>query len=774
MLRILTKKPMLHNLFIKTLSISLVCFLFIQCKNHKEQILLSSQNQIDKKVDSLLSIMTLEEKVGQMNQYSGFWDATGPSPKEGEASKKYEDLKKGWVGSMLNVRGVEEVRALQKIAVEETRLGIPLIFGYDVIHGFKTISPIPLAESASWDLEAIKKSAQIAAAEAAVSGLNWTFAPMVDISRDARWGRVMEGAGEDPYLGSLIAKARIEGFQGDDLANEFTIVACAKHFAGYGFAEAGRDYNTVDVSENTLHNMILPPFKAAVEAKVRTFMTAFNEIGGIPAVGHSYLQRELLKKDWKFSGFVVTDWGTIGELEAHGFAENLKNATEIAANAGTDMDMESYGYVAHLVDLVKTGKVKESLVEEAAKRILRVKFELGLFENPYKYCDEAREKSTIGKPEFMAGVLDMAKKSIVLLKNEGSLLPLAKKGQNIAIIGDLAKDKTSPLGNWRLAADDETAVSVWEGVQKYAENNYTYARGVKLINNKLSFSGELETNINDRSEFKTAINLAKNADVVLMVLGEHGFHSGEARSRTDLELPGLQQELLEAIYQVNKNIVLVLQNGRPLTIEWAAQNIPAIVEGWQLGTQSGNALAEVLFGDYNPSGKLTMTFPRNVGQIPIYYNYKNTGRPAPKDPGSVFWSHYIDSENTPLYPFGYGLSYTTFVYSDFKISQEEMTENDEITVEVTISNTGNYDGKEVVQLYIRDLVTSTTRPVKELKDFALIELAKGASKKVSFKINKEKLQFYSARKQWEAEKGTFEVFVGTNSNAELKKSFVLK
>jgi len=699
---------------LKIIAILMVGFLLTQCKNKEMQANKSENQIIEQKVDSLLSLMTLEEKVGQMNQYSGFWDATGPSPKEGDASKKYENLKKGLVGSMLNVRGVEKVRALQKIAVEETRLGIPLIFGFDVIHGFKTISPIPLAESSSWDLAAIEKSAQIAAAEAAASGLNWTFAPMVDISRDARWGRVMEGAGEDPYLGSLIAKARVKGFQGDDLSNEFTIVACAKHFAGYGFAESGRDYNTVDVSENVLHNMILPPFKAAVDANVRTFMNAFNEIGGIPSTGHTFLQRELLKKDWGFSGFIVSDWGSIEEMQAHGFAENLQHASTIAANAGSDMDMESYGYVTHLVDLVKNGKVKESIVDEAAKRILRVKFELGLFDDPYKYCDLEREKSTIGKPEFIEGVLDMAKKSIVLLKNEGQLLPLAKKGQNIAVIGDLAQDKTSPLGNWRLAADEETAVSVWEGLEKYPNNQYSYARGVKLVTNNLSFGGELETNETDRSEFNEAINLAKKADVVIMVLGEHGFHSGESRSRTDLGLPGLQQELLEAVYQVNKKIVLVLQNGRPLTIEWADQNIPAIVEVWQLGTQSGNAIAEILFGDYNPSGKLTMTFPRNLGQIPIYYNYKNTGRPAPKDPGSVFWSHYSDSQNTPLYPFGFGLSYTTFAYSDFKISKEEMLENEEVTVSVKISNTGNFAGKEVGQLYIRDLVASTNRPVKEL------------------------------------------------------------
>uniref|UniRef100_UPI00404B8551 beta-glucosidase BglX n=1 Tax=Flavobacterium sp. TaxID=239 RepID=UPI00404B8551 len=754
---------------IQILSSILICLFFIQCVD-KEKNMVTTENNFEQKIDSLLKIMTLEEKVGQMNQYNGFWDVTGPTPKEGDASKKYEDLKNGLVSSMLNVIGTKNVRALQKIAVEETRLGIPILFGYDVIHGLKTVGPIPLAEAASWDLEAMENSARIGAAEAAASGLNWTFAPMVDISRDARWGRVMEGAGEDPYLGSLIATARINGFQGSDLSNEFTIAACAKHFAGYGFAEAGRDYNTVDVSENTLHNIILPPFKAAAKANVRTFMNSFNEINAIPATASSYLQRELLKKEWGFSGFVVTDWGSIEEMRDHGFAENIEHAAEIAIKAGSDMDMESSAYVAHLVNLVKSGKVKESLVDEAARRILRLKFELGLFENPYKYCDETREKNTIGKPEFLEGVLDMAKKSIVLLKNEKQLLPLSKSGQKIAVIGDLAKDKTSPLGSWRIAADDESAVSVWEGLQNFPENNYTYARGTKLATGRIDFKWETKINTTDRSEFAEAVSMAKNADVVIMVLGEHGLQSGEGRSRTELDLPGLQQELLEAVYAVNQNIVLVLNNGRPLAIEWADNHIPAILETWHLGTQSGHAIAQVLFGDYNPSGKLPMTFPRNVGQVPIYYNHKNTGRPTPIAPESVFWTHYIDQENAPLYPFGHGLSYTNFEYSDFKISAEKMKKGETITASITIKNTGEYDGKEVVQLYIRDLVASTTRPVKELKGFELIALKKGASKTVTFNITDETLEFYSANKKWEVEPGNFEIFIGTNSATTLKKT----
>jgi beta-glucosidase len=725
---------------------------------------------IDRKVDSVLKLMTLEEKVGQMNQYNGFWDVTGPVPKDGQAAKKYENLKKGLVGSMLNVRGVKDVRALQKIAVEETRLGIPLIFGFDVVHGYKTISPIPLAEAASWDLEAMKKSAEIAAAESAVAGLNWTFAPMVDISRDARWGRVMEGAGEDPYLGSQIAIARVKGFQGDKF-NEFRLAACTKHFAGYGFAESGRDYNTVDISDNTLHNIILPPFKATVDAGVLTFMNSFNELEGIPATGNSYLQRELLKKDWKFDGFVVSDWGSLGEMIPHGYAKDLKDAAMKAANAGSDMDMESYGYVSHLADLVKEGKVSEDKIDDAVRRILKVKFELGLFDNPYKYCDENREKEYTGKKEFHEGVLDMAKKSIVLLKNENSLLPLKKQGQKIVVIGALANDKTSPLGSWRIGADDNTAVSFLEGMANYKGNQITYEKGADVALGEPRFMLETKINTTDKSGFEKAIAAAKQADVVIMVLGEHGLQSGEGRSRSDITLPGVQQELLEAVYKANPNIVLVLQNGRPLAIPWAAKNIPAIVEAWHLGTQSGHAIAQVLYGDYNPSGKLPMTFPRNVGQLPIYYNYKNTGRPSTDNPESVFWSHYTDIENTPLYPFGYGLSYSKFEYSNLKLDTKTLHKNGKIKVSVDVKNNSTVDGKEVVQLYIRDLIASATRPVRELKGFELTEIKAGQTKTVTFTINEKTIEFYSARKIWEAEPGDFQLFVGGSSMATLQADF---
>ena len=731
---------------------------------------ITSVEHIEQKVSALLNQMTLEEKIGQMNQYNGFWDLTGPAPSSGNAAKKYDHLRKGYVGSMLNLRGVKNVRKIQKIAVEETRLGIPLIIGFDVIHGYETLSPIPLAESASWDLEAIKKSAEVAAEEAAAAGINWTFAPMVDISRDARWGRVMEGAGEDPYLGSKIAFARVKGFQGSDLSKHNTLAACAKHFAAYGFAESGREYNTVDVGTSTLNNIVFPPFQATIDAGVRTFMNAFNELNGIPATGNTYLQRTILKDKWKFDGFVVSDWGSIEEMVTHGHAKDGKHAAQIAANAGSDMDMESYLYVNELAALVREGKVKEAYIDDAAKRILRVKFELGLFDDPYKYCDERREKDVIGQPAFHEAALDMAKKSIVLLKNDNQLLPLKKQGQKIALIGALASDKTSPLGSWRIAAKDNTAISVFEGMQAYTGNQLTYAKGADVSLGQTKFIDELKINTTDRSEFPQAIAVAKTADVVVMVLGEVGYQSGEARSRTDLGLPGVQQDLLEAIYKVNKNIVLVLNNGRPLVLNWHQEHLPAIVEAWQLGTQSGNAIAQVLYGDYNPSGKLPMSFPRAVGQVPIYYNYKNTGRPLIPIPNTVFWSHYQDVENTPLYPFGYGLSYTTFEYSAL---QAKVVSDKEVNVSVTLKNTGKFAGKEVVQLYIKDHYASVTRPVRELKGFELVSLKPNESKNITFTLSEKELGFYNNEGEFIVEPGDFSIFVGGDSNTTLQSKITL-
>ena len=727
--------------------------------------------EIEKKIDVLMSKMTLEEKVGQMNQYNGFWDVTGPAPVGGTAEQKYENIKKGLVGSMLTVRGVKEVKAVQKIAVEQTRLGIPLIIGFDVIHGYKTLSPIPLAEAASWDLKAIEKSAEIAASEAAASGINWTFGPMMDISKDARWGRVMEGAGEDSYLGSKVAIARVKGFQGDNtFKSPLRIATTAKHFAAYGFVESALEYNASEISNNTLFNQVLPPFKAAVDAGLKTVMTSFNTINGIPASGDKFLLRDVLKNKWGFNGFVISDWASIREMIPWGFSKDEKEAAISAVEAGTDMDMEGGIYVPYLIDLVKQGKVKQEFVDDAVRRILRVKYELGLFDNPYRFLDENREKEVIGSKANREAVLDMAKKSIVLLKNDTNLLPLKKSGQKIVLLGSLAESKNSPLGSWRIAADSNTAVSVLEGMQQYKGNSLNYVKGLDLTTLEPTFLTEVQYNTTDKSGFEQAKKAAKEADVVVMVLGEHGFSSGEARSRTNLDLPGLQQEFLEEIYKINPNIVLVLNNGRPLTISWAAEKIPTIVEAWQLGTETGNAVAQVLYGDYNPSGKLPMSFPRNIGQVPIAYNHYSTGRFTNKD-NNVFWSHYSDVEKTPLYPFGYGLSYTTFEYSNLKINKKTFSKGEKVEVSVDLKNTGKVTGKEVAQLYLQDEFASVVRPVKELKGFEMIELKAGETKTITFTLTDAELGFYNNQNEFVVEPGSFKVMVGGSSDANLTTQF---
>ena len=738
---------------------------FIACQQNPSLNSASRDIEINQKVEELLSKMTLEEKVGQMNQYSGFMDFTGPEPDKGQAASKLEHIKKGWVGSMLNVHGVENVKAVQKMAVEESRLGIPLVFGFDVIHGYKTISPIPLAESASWDLKAIKRSAEIAAEEASSAGINWTFAPMVDISRDARWGRVMEGAGEDPFLGSKIAKARVEGFQGNDLSSPHTIAATAKHFAAYGFGNAGREYNTVDIGTTTLYNTVLPPFKAAVDADVKTFMNAFNVLNGLPATGDEFILRDILKGHWSFNGFVVSDWDSVGEMVNHGYAFDGRDAAKKAVKAGTDMDMESYHFIEELVSLVDNGEVEEKWIDDAVSRILRVKFELGLFDDPYQYLSSDREKQTVYNSKFKEDVLDLAKKSIVLLKNDNQLLPLSKENQSILIVGELANDKTSPLGSWRIAADEETAISLVEGMKTYNSNDkIKYVQGPKLVDGDAKFVKQLKINTTDRAGFTEVIQSAKDADVVIMNLGEHGLQSGEGRSRADIGLPGLQQELLEAVYIVNPNIVLVLQNGRPLTLNWADKHIPAIVEAWQLGTYSGLAIAEVLYGDYNPSGKLTMSFPRSLGQLPLYYNELPTGRPNNPRQEDVFRSHYIDEENSPLYAFGHGLSYTEFEYSNLKLSQNA---SKSIQVSIDVKNTGKYLGTETVQVYVRDKVAQISRPVKELKAFEQIELKPNQQKTIDIQLTEKELGYYLPNGDWIFENGEFEIFVGTSSSETL-------
>lgn len=733
-----------------------------------------SDVEIGEKVEALLAKMTLEEKIGQMNQYNGFWDATGPAPEDGDAADKLTMLKEGKIGSLLNVVGVAQTKELQKIAVEETRLGIPLIIGYDVIHGFKTIFPIPLGESASWDLEAMRISAHIAAKETAASGIHWTFAPMIDISRDARWGRIMEGVGEDPYLNSVAGVARIHGFQGDDLSNTNTIAACAKHFAGYGFAEAGRDYNTVNIGISELHNTILPPFKAAAKAGVATFMNSFNELDGIPATAHKELQRVILKGDWNYDGFVVSDWASISEMIDHGYAKDKVHAAEIAINAGSDMDMEGRSYEVGLKQLVEGGQIDISLIDDAVSRILRLKFKLGLFDDPYRYCNEEREKNDIYTQEHLDIARDVARKSIVLLKNQSKLLPLAKDISSIAVVGPLANDKDSPLGNWRAQGEKDSAISLLEGIQAVVSQTtkVIYVKGAELGLGERSFLMPLKINKTDTSGFNEAIKAAQQADVVIMALGEDAFQSGEGRSQVNIQLVGVQQELLEAIYKVNKNIVLVLMNGRPLDISWAASNVPSILESWFLGSQSGYAISDVLFGDYNPSGKLPVSFPRNVGQEPLYYNQKNTGRPS--NDQHVTYSGYTDVSKEALFPFGYGLSYTTFDYSNYKLSSTSFNGKEPFYATVEVMNSGNRTGKEVVQMYIRDLVASRTRPIKELKGFELITLQPGESKTVRFEVTKETLEFYSANNKWEAEPGEFKIFIGGDSRTTLEASFTFE
>lgn len=738
----------------------------------KNPVIPSSIQDVENKVDSVLSLMTLEEKVGQLVQYNGSWDLTGPASEVGNQQKE-ENLKKGMVGAMLNVLSVEATREAQKMVMENSRLKIPLMFGYDVIHGYKTIFPVPLGETASWDLEAMEESARIAALESVAHGVNWTFSPMIDISRDARWGRIMESSGEDPYLTSKVAVAKVKGYQGDDLSSENTIAATAKHFVGYGFAEAGRDYNTVHIGENELHNTLLPPFKAAAEAGVATFMNAFNELDGVPATGHRKLQRDILKGDWNWKGFMVSDWGSIPEMVNHGFARDRKHAAQIALNAGSDMDMEGGAYENGLVELVQEGQLSEELIEDAVRRVLRVKFKMGLFEDPYRYSNPEMIKK-ISFEDHRKVARDVARKSIVLLKNEGDLLPLNTTKKKIAVIGPLADDKDTPIGNWRAQGESNSAVSILEGIKNTVgdEVQVHFAQGAALGVGERSFLMPLEINTTDRSGFEEAINTAREADIVIMALGEDAFQSGEGRSQVEIGLAGLQQDLLEEVHEVNENIILVLQNGRPLELTWASENIPAIVVAWQLGTESGNAIADVLLGKYNPSGKLPVSFPRAVGQEPLYYNQKNTGRPF--NPEHVTYSSYTDEDKSALYPFGFGLSYTNFEYGELQLSSKELTPQETIEVSFSLTNSGDRKGREVVQLYLRDLVASRTRPVKELKGFQLVELSPGETTEVRFSIEEEMLQFYNGNEEWASEAGDFEVFIGGNSVDVQKETFTLK
>lgn len=718
----------------------------------------AQKKSIEQRVDSVLKLMTLDEKIGQLNQYSSSWN-TGPVSTEGD---KLEEIKAGKVGSLLNVKGVDKTRAMQAVAMQ-SRLRIPLLFGLDVIHGYKTTFPIPLAEAASWDMDAIKQSARVAATEAAASGVHWTFAPMVDIARDPRWGRVMEGAGEDTYLGCAIAKARVEGFQGKGLGNTDAVMACAKHFAAYGAAIGGRDYNSVDMSEHTLWEIYLPPFKAALDAGAATFMNSFNTLNGIPATGNAYLQRDILKGGWKFTGFVVSDWGSIGEMIQHGFAKDNYDAAMKAFTAGSDMDMESRSYTNNLSQLVKDGKVSVALIDDAVKRVLRKKFEMGLFDDPYKFCNEEREKQAINNPENRIKAREVARKSIVLLKNENELLPLSGK-KKIALIGPLAKSKDDMLGFWNVGwPDNSDVVSQFEGIAKrVGKNNLLYAKGCDI-------------NDTSRVGFAEAITVAKQADVVILSVGERRNMSGEAKSRSNIHLPGVQEELIKAICATGKPVIVMINAGRPLIFNWTADHAPAILYTWWLGSEAGNAIADVLFGDYNPSGKLPMTFPRNEGQIPIYYNYLNTGRPAPdNDELAEYRSGYIDLQKSPRFPFGFGLSYTSFNYSNLKISSPKINANQTIDVSFVLTNTGKYTGEEVVQLYLRNRVASVVQPVKELKDFRKIRLTPGESSTIHFTIDQQKLSFYNNKLEWTTEPGIFDIMIGSSSaDIRLRDQFEL-
>jgi beta-glucosidase len=710
--------------------------------------------EINTRVDSVLSMMTMEEKLGQLTLLSSGFSETGPTLRD-----DFEQLvREGKSGALFNAYTVEYTRRMQEIAVNETRLGIPLLFGFDVIHGYRTIFPIPLGESATWDPELIERVSRAAAEESAAAGLHWTFAPMVDVSPDPRWGRIAESTGEDPYLNTVLGQARVRGYQGDDLRDLTTIMATVKHFAAYGAAEGGRDYNTVDISERVLRERYLPPFKAALDKGARTVMTAFNEYDGVPATGNKFLLNQILRDEWGFDGFVVTDYTSIPEMIQHGVAANETEAVELAINANVDMDMQSVTYLNELPELLEEGKISEEQIDRAVSRILYTKFELGLFEDPYRYSDEQREEETIMKQEFLDLALEISRESIVLLKNDGDLLPLSKNLNRIAVLGPLADNRREMLGSWAGAGQAEDNVKLLEGVRNYVSDgtDVVHARGVDFEDS--STEG-----------FSEAVNLARSADVAVVAVGERALMSGEAASRASLELPGVQREFLEAVHETGTPVVMVLMAGRPLAIDWADENIPSILNTWFLGTQAGNAISEVLFGDYNPSGKITATFPAVTGQVPYYYYHKNTGRPM--DPNQKYTSKYIDAPNSPLYPFGYGLSYTTYEYDNLTLDKTSMSASDTLQVSVDVTNTGDVAGAEIVQLYIRDLVGSVTRPVKELRGFDKVDLDPGETKNVSFILTSEDLAMYDVDMNWVVEPGAFKVFVGRNSEDLLEADF---
>ncbi|UVP25186.1 MULTISPECIES: beta-glucosidase BglX [Bacteroides] len=737
----------------------------------------ADKDKMEQFIDNLMGKMTLQEKIGQLNLPVSGEIVTGQAKSSDVAGK----IRKGQVGGLFNVKGVENIREVQKIAVEQSRLKIPLLFGMDVIHGYETVFPIPLALSCSWDMEAIKESARIAAKESSADGICWTFSPMVDICRDPRWGRMAEGGGEDPYLGSEISAAMVKGYQGDDLTDKNTIMACVKHFALYGAPEAGRDYNTVDMSHLSMFNNYFPPYKAAIDAGVGSVMTSFNVVDGIPATGNKWLMTDVLRDRWGFDGFVVTDYTAISEMIAHGMGD-LQQVSAMSLSAGTDMDMVADGFLTTLEKSLKEGKVTMAEIDKACRRILEAKYKLGLFDDPYKYCDASRVKKDIFTAENRAVARKIATETFVLLKNENNLLPLQRKGK-IALVGPLANTKANMPGTWSVAAASDKYNSLYESMKQSlaGKAEVLYAKGSNLMYDAqreaeaTMFGREMRDLRSAQELLDEALNVASQADVIVAAVGESSEMSGESSSRTNLEMPDAQRDLLTALKKTGKPVVLVYFAGRSTVMTWEQENFPAILNVWFGGSEAADAICDVVFGDVSPSGKLTTTFPKNVGQIPLYYNHLNTGRPLEAGKWfSKFRSNYLDIDNDPLYSFGYGLSYTTFRYGDLQLSNNSMNERGKITASVTVTNTGNYDADEIVQMYIRDMVGSVARPVKELKGFERIHLKKGESRTVSFDITAEQLKFYNSALNWVCEPGEFEVMVGGNSRDVQTKKFSLQ
>lgn len=743
----------------------LLVILLASCGNKVDRQ--APNNGYNAKIDSIMSLMTLEEKIGQLNLPTAGDINTGLAKSTGIVAK----IKEGKVGGLFNIRTAEKIRATQKVAVEESRLGIPLIFGLDVIHGYKTLFPIPLGMSCTWDMDLIEQSTRVAANEATADGLAWTFSPMVDISRDPRWGRFSEGSGEDAYLGSQIARAMVKGYQGDDLSRNNTMMACVKHYALYGAAEAGRDYNTTDMSHIRMYNDYFPPYKAAVDAGVGSVMASFNEVDGIPATGSKWLMTDVLRDQWGFEGFVVTDYTGIDEMIQHGMGDTL-DVTALALNAGVDMDMVSEAFLDRLKLALEKGMVAQDQIDAACRRILEAKFKLGLFDDPYRYCDLERSKTEIFTSENRQIARQTAAQSLVLLKNEGNVLPLSKSG-TIALIGPMADNRENMSGTWSVAGDFTKSISIMQGFKNAIGNEakIIYARGCNLVEDpdleaKISVFGK-PTNRDDRSEsamIAEAVKAARQSDVVVVVIGEAAESSGESSSLTNIEIPETQRRLMKELLKTGKPIAAILLTGRPLALNWESENIPAILNVWFAGSEAGDAIADVVFGDVVPSGKLSATFPQNTGQIPLYYSYKNTGRPLPKGEWfKKFTSNYLDVSNDPLYPFGFGLSYTSFSYENLKVSSSSLVGNQKLTVSIDLKNTGSRDAKEVVQLYIRDKVGSITRPVKELKGFQKVLVKAGETEKISFEITSEDLKFYNSNLDYDWESGDFEIMVGGNS-----------